>query len=175
MHAKSVVEKGKVNKTSSECARNRFGRCRNDQSNNPECIRTCDLPFRPVLTPETNTVGTRAATAVFVVQLYETGSEGGPTLLNGLVVNPLIVSKLLSDRIVGTVPKTVCLWLPIRGRFEHVMGSGNLTTQYNSVPPLACEPQIGDIPGDPTSSARPFANSTHGRPYSGQAAQSRTQ
>jgi len=119
-------------------ARNGFDRRENDQSNNPGCIRTCDLPFRPVLAPKTNTVRARTVTAVFIVQLCQTSAKCGPALLNGLVVEPLIVPKLPSDGVVGAPPKTVGLWLTIRSRFEHVMSCGDLRRHNILVSVLTC-------------------------------------
>lgn len=89
-------------------------------------LRTSDLPLRPVLTPQSNTVGTRTATTMLVVQLHQTSAEGCPTLLNSLVVDPLVLTKSLGHWIIRARPKAMGFRLTIGGRLEHVMSSGDL-------------------------------------------------
>jgi len=140
MHAKSVEKReNKIShKLRRKRTRNGCDHREDNQSNNPGCIRTCDLPFRPVLAPKTNTVRARTITTVLIVQLCQTGTKCGPALLNGLVVEPLIVPKLLSDWVVGAPPETMSPWLAVRSRFEHVMGCGNLKIHNALVSVLIC-------------------------------------
>ena len=65
---------------------------------------TSDLPLGPVLAPQTNAKPV-ALNSDPSVQFDQADTEGGPPLLDGLIVDPLVVSKGLRNGIPGTITK----------------------------------------------------------------------
>lgn len=63
---------------------------------------------------------------MLVVQLHQTGTEISATLLNGLVVDPLVLAKGLCHGVVRAPSQAVGFWLAIGGGFKEIVGSGDL-------------------------------------------------
>ena len=64
--------------------------------------RTCNLPFRPILTPQAHAV-LLIRDARLLVQLDDAGAEVGLAPLHGLVVQPDVVAPCFLRRVVGSV------------------------------------------------------------------------
>lgn len=117
---------------------------------------------------------------MLIMQLDQTGAHSRATLLNSLVVQPLVRTESFGDGVERARAQTVSLGLAIGGQFEHVMRGADLKARelkFSICSPgkrEEAERRIG-LPADPASSPKPSAHSRHGRSYFYQASQCRTE